>query len=41
VTGYVQTGINLDVITNTVTEETDNLTRDDVVVVCRGQYREK
>jgi hypothetical protein len=33
VTGYVKSGTGLQVIANTVREEIDNLTRDDVVAV--------
>jgi hypothetical protein len=33
VTGYVKSRTGLEVIANTVREETDNMTRDDVVVV--------
>jgi hypothetical protein len=36
VTSYVKTGMSVDVITNTITEEIDNLPRDDVIVVCGG-----
>jgi len=36
VTGYVKTGMSIDVITNKITEKIDTLTRDDVIVVCGG-----
>jgi hypothetical protein len=36
VTGYVKPGMGLEVITNPVTEENDNLTRDNAVTVWGG-----
>jgi len=36
VTGYVKTGMSIDVITNTITDEIDTLTKDDVILVCGG-----
>jgi hypothetical protein len=40
-TGYVKPSMGSEVITNTVTKEIGNFTRDDVVVVCGGAIQGK